>query len=139
MKLHANAALSLNQRQRMVVGLSIRGGRWRRDSAPRCLTRPPGSSAWSRCPTSRLGPVRVECRGRPAELVDRLSAGHTVDVDRGLPGHVFADYDPPLSDVGRGRLDFDVVLRGLRIRHTDRLPNDPSISRANSSVNDWPP
>jgi hypothetical protein len=68
------------------------------------------------CPTSWIGTVCAECRGRPPEHVDRLSAGHTVDVDRGLPGQVLADYNPPLSAIPAGVLDFDMVLRRLRMR-----------------------
>jgi hypothetical protein len=47
--------------------------------------------------------------------VNRLIAGHAVDVDGRAAGHVLADLHPPLGV--QVLLDLDVVLPGLAMRH----------------------
>jgi hypothetical protein len=84
MKLHANAALSLNQRRRMVRRVSRAG--W---SLTKAARRPKSGSAHARSGSGATWP-----RGR-AGLFDRSSLAERLDVAHRQPAHERADHHRP--------------------------------------------
>ena len=150
MKLHANAALSLNQRRRMVRRLSVRAGRWRRPprrpksaSGPArsglCATAPrarPGCSTAPRISSGSMVGNQSSVKGWPTSTNAHCGSGRLFGDHRHAAGSTRAE----VAVVGEHdvRVQTDVLVDTDVLLAVDTFQPKP-IGKNDGSDTPWPP